>query len=130
MPLQFTFRRPKKKKKVQLRVKMEWKPPKLKNDYWKVKFNDSTMGWTKVKEVFAKAEVYYLDENGRSVPSEGNELTPYCAKYIFGRLEGYTTDESHQLYAWKGRRKDGSISAITFGSRFDFDKNVLNNLNQ
>lgn len=129
MQSQFTFRITKKKKKKQPRIKLNWKPAKIKNSYWQERLHDSTMTWSKVKEMFDKAESYYLDINGRTILINGKEVTPYSAEYILGRLDGYTTeDKGQQLYAWKRRISDDSISDITFGSRLDFDTLVLKNL--
>lgn len=67
--------------------------------------------------------VYYLNGFGLSVDSNGSVIEKESALYMWAQL--YQTYNKEPLCAWMYQKGNGVFHNITFGTRMEFDKEIM-----
>ncbi len=70
--------------------------------------------------------VYYLDELGLSINSNGKPVEKELARYMWAQL-GMTYNKE-PLYVWMHQKGDGKFGNIAMGTLKVFDKEIITNL--
>ena len=79
--------------------------------------------------ILDNAYVYYLNEMGLSVNTDGSKVEKTSAQYMWTQLDKCKNAAGEQLYVWMIKKGRSSFGNIAFGTKSMFDATIVKNLN-
>lgn len=113
-----------------VKAKRKWKVLSNKKKLQELCGPDKEIKLNEVRDFLEHTKTYYLNKNGLTIETSRERVAILNSTYQFARLDGYLKDNKEPIFAWSKKKNDGEFGFANFGTRYDFDRVIVDSIKQ